>query len=420
MFERFTDRARRVLVLAQEESRMLGHNFIGTEHLVLGLIQEEEGVAARVLASKGITLQAARRQVQNRVGPSTGPPGGSPPFTADAKRALDLSLREALHLGHDYIGPEHLLLGIIIEASSTGAQVLVDLGGDLAELRERVISRVSEPGEPHAEAVAPQSAGLTRPAADAIAAARQLAGQGPVGTHHLLVAVLAQQGSLGAKVLDTFGVTALATQQLVDALGVASTTDEAPEVTGGRTIRVSVVDHREPARTGRRPRTGRRRSTGRHPRTTGVQTIPRLPCRTTERRPSRDRPGRDSSCFAASHMTVAGTKKRHGSSAPFVRPMRRETPTTAGGRQPVVHNEDAPVAGHQVGPVVSTVMPNAWHSRAGPRHRSRSASGWIWPRPRAPRIAATPATGASRPEEHRLADPVGGRTPRWRTSASRR
>src|ERR1035438_636575 len=115
MFERFTDRARRVVVLAQEEARMLNHNYIGTEHLLLGLIHEGEGVAAKVLESMGISLEAVRQQVEEIVGRGKDAPSGHIPFTPRAKKVLELSLREAQILGHNYIGTEHILLGLIRE-----------------------------------------------------------------------------------------------------------------------------------------------------------------------------------------------------------------------------------------------------------------------------------------------------------------
>jgi len=139
MFERFTDRARRVVVLAQEEARLLNHNFIGTEHLLLGLIREEEGVAAEALASLDIELEAVRERVADKVGRGKQQPGGHIPFTPRAKRVLELALREALQLGHNYIGTEHLLLGLVGEGEGVGAQVLTDLGADLNRVRERVI-----------------------------------------------------------------------------------------------------------------------------------------------------------------------------------------------------------------------------------------------------------------------------------------
>jgi ATP-dependent Clp protease ATP-binding subunit ClpC len=139
MFERFTDRARRVVVLAQEEARMLNHNYIGTEHILLGLIHEGEGVAAKALESLGISLEAVRSQVEEIIGQGQQAPSGHIPFTPRAKKVLELSLREALQLGHNYIGTEHILLGLIREGEGVAAQVLVKLGADLNKVRQQVI-----------------------------------------------------------------------------------------------------------------------------------------------------------------------------------------------------------------------------------------------------------------------------------------
>ncbi|MGI9006240.1 MAG: ATP-dependent Clp protease ATP-binding subunit [Streptosporangiaceae bacterium] len=139
MFERFTDRARRVVVLAQEEARMLNHNYIGTEHILLGLIHEGEGVAAKALESLGISLEAVRQQVEEIIGQGQQAPSGHIPFTPRAKKVLELSLREALQLGHNYIGTEHILLGLIREGEGVAAQVLVRLGADLNLVRQQVI-----------------------------------------------------------------------------------------------------------------------------------------------------------------------------------------------------------------------------------------------------------------------------------------
>ena len=139
MFERFTDRARRVVVLAQEEARLLNHNYIGTEHVLLGLIREGEGVAPRALDALGISLEAVRGQVEEIVGQGQAAPAGHIPFTARAKKVLELSLREALQLGHNYIGSEHLLLGLVREGEGVAAQVLQKLGADLDQVRQTVI-----------------------------------------------------------------------------------------------------------------------------------------------------------------------------------------------------------------------------------------------------------------------------------------
>src|SRR5450755_982845 len=139
MFERFTDRARRVVVLAQEEARMLNHNYIGTEHILLGLIHEGEGVAAKALESLGISLEGVRQQVEEIIGQGQQAPSGHIPFTPRAKKVLELSLREALQLGHNYIGTEHIVLGLIREGEGVAAQVLVKLGADLNRVRQQVI-----------------------------------------------------------------------------------------------------------------------------------------------------------------------------------------------------------------------------------------------------------------------------------------
>jgi ATP-dependent Clp protease ATP-binding subunit ClpC len=139
MLERFSDRARRVVVLAQEEARTLNHNYIGTEHILLGLIHEGDGVAARSLESLGISLDAVRQQVEEIIGRGQQAPSGHIPFTPRAKKVLELSLREALQLGHGYIGTEHILLGLLREGDGVAAQVLVRLGADLNRVLGQVI-----------------------------------------------------------------------------------------------------------------------------------------------------------------------------------------------------------------------------------------------------------------------------------------
>jgi hypothetical protein len=143
VFERFTDRARRVVVLAQEESRLLNHNYIGTEHILLGLIHEGEGIAAQALESLNISLADVRGEVERIIGHGGSAPSGHIPFTPRAKKVLELSLREALQLGHNYIGTEHVLLGLIREGEGVAAQVLGDLGADLATVRQRVVQLLS-------------------------------------------------------------------------------------------------------------------------------------------------------------------------------------------------------------------------------------------------------------------------------------
>ena len=158
MFERFTDRARRVVVLAQEEARMLNHNYIGTEHILLALIHEGEGVAAKALTALGISLAATRQAVEDIIGRGMQAPSGHIPFTPRSKKVLELSLREALQLGSDYIGTEHILLGLIREGDGVAAQVLVSSGVDLNRARQQVIQLLHGPREPDAPLSAAASA----------------------------------------------------------------------------------------------------------------------------------------------------------------------------------------------------------------------------------------------------------------------
>jgi ATP-dependent Clp protease ATP-binding subunit ClpC len=156
MFERFTDRARRVVVLAQEEARLLNHNYIGTEHILLGLVREGEGVAAQALTSMSIELDAVRGKVEEIIGQGQAAPTGHIPFTPRAKKVLELSLREALQLSHNYIGTEHILLGLLREGEGVAAQVLQTLGAELDRVRQAVIRLLGEKGQgpsagPHEE-----------------------------------------------------------------------------------------------------------------------------------------------------------------------------------------------------------------------------------------------------------------------------
>jgi len=150
MFERFTDRARRVLTLTQVEARLLNHNYIGTEHILLGLLREGEGVAGKTLESLGISLEAVRMQVEEIIGWGQATPTGSVPFTPRAKKVLELSLRESIALDHEYIGTEHILLGLIREGEGVAAQVLVKLGATLEAVRERALEILSQ-GHPEVD-----------------------------------------------------------------------------------------------------------------------------------------------------------------------------------------------------------------------------------------------------------------------------
>jgi ATP-dependent Clp protease ATP-binding subunit ClpC len=144
VFQQFTERARRVFVLAQEEARLLNHSFIGTPHLLLGLIHEGDGVAAKALDSLGVSFQAARAKVVETIGKGGTAPSGSLPFTERSKNVLELAMREANQLGHNYIGTEHLLLGLVCEGEGVGAQILISLGAEPSRVRQRVIEVMSE------------------------------------------------------------------------------------------------------------------------------------------------------------------------------------------------------------------------------------------------------------------------------------
>ena len=154
MFERFTDRARRVVVLAQEEARLLDHNYIGTEHILLGLIHEGQGVAARTLSALGISLHETRQAVEEIIGRGAQAPSGHIPFTPRSKKVLELSLREALSLGSDYIGTEHILLALLREGDGVGAQILVGAGVSLSQVRQQIIELLHGQGEQDAPAAA--------------------------------------------------------------------------------------------------------------------------------------------------------------------------------------------------------------------------------------------------------------------------
>src|SRR5215469_5528052 len=161
MFERFTDQARRVVVVAQEESRNLGHDYIGTEHILLGILGAGESVAVQALTSLGVSLEAARQQVEEIVGRGSHEVSGHIPFTPRAKKVLELSLREAIQLGHNYIGTEHILLGLIREGEGVAAQVLTRLGADLNRTRQQVIRLLHGPQA--AETIAEYNRPFRRP-----------------------------------------------------------------------------------------------------------------------------------------------------------------------------------------------------------------------------------------------------------------
>ena len=214
MFERFTDRARRVVVLAQEEARLLKHHYIGTEHILLGLIHEGDGVAAKALESLGISLEAVRSQVEKIIGKGKSEPGSHIPFTPRAKKVLEFSLREALQLGHNYIGTEHILMGLIREGEGVAAQVLTKLGANLSRVRKEVINLLSDYPGPRGN----------RPGSRTRRGKSESAGGKPSGS--------------GSRILDQFGrnLTQLAKDNQLDpVIGRARETERVMQVLSRRT-----------------------------------------------------------------------------------------------------------------------------------------------------------------------------------------
>ena len=251
MFERFTPRARRVVVGAQEQARGLGHNYIGTEHILLGLLTEPEGVGARALDRFGITLSGVRAEVTAIVGTSDDQVKGHIPFTPRAKKTLEIALREALELHHNYIGTEHLLLGLMREKDGVGAQILCK-SADLDAIRMAVLDLVpagqATPGRrwlrrrSGAPADEPEELPTT-PAADAsMAEAARLAGSSPVGSHHLLLAALADPDTAAARTLTALGLDLDRAREALSSADVTGTSDELPEERGRRHMLIRVSD----------------------------------------------------------------------------------------------------------------------------------------------------------------------------------
>jgi ATP-dependent Clp protease ATP-binding subunit ClpA len=275
MFERFTNRARHVVVLAQEEARQLSHNYIGTEHVLLGLLGEPESIGGQVLASFGFTHDGVRDAVVAKIGRGKSEPKGHIPFTPRAKKTLELSLREALAIKHNYIGTEHILLGLIREGEGVAAQIMRD-HVDLAEIRAAVLTAVSaaDPGESaeageaaeetnavlrwlrtrlsrHGTASLPfrpdlpgaEQATRGTPAVEAaLQQAARLAGPLPVGSHHLLLAALEDANSAASWALASLGVDIDELRGKLRAAKVTGTTDEQPEQAGRRQMNLEVSD----------------------------------------------------------------------------------------------------------------------------------------------------------------------------------
>jgi ATP-dependent Clp protease ATP-binding subunit ClpC len=236
MFERFTDRARQTVVLAQEEARRLGHSYIGTEHLLLGLLREGEGVAAQAIGRMGISLADVRSDVVRIIGEASESPSGHIPFTPRSKKVLELSLREAMQLGHNYIGTEHILLGLVREGEGVAAQVLVARGADLKRVRATVIDELRNI-TPGSRASGPRR---TPGGEEALSNAQQLAGSSAVGSHHLLEALARSEDSLASKVLVSLGVDADTLAAKIDELGIEGTSDVTPEESAARHMELRV------------------------------------------------------------------------------------------------------------------------------------------------------------------------------------
>jgi ATP-dependent Clp protease ATP-binding subunit ClpA len=266
MFERFTNRARHVVVLSQEEARLLRHNYIGTEHILLGLIGESDGLASRALARFDMSLDGTRDEVKAIIGIGKAKPSGHIPFTPRAKKVLELALREALHLHHNFIGTEHILLGLIREGDGVGAQIMRQHCSDLSEVRAAALDLVSTmPADPsrglrwlrrravESSGTVPgefpgliESAELrtTRAADTSLTEAARLAGSKPVGSHHLLLAAIADAESAASRALIELGVALEPLKEVLRTTDVTGTSDEQPEDVGRRQMVIKVTDQK--------------------------------------------------------------------------------------------------------------------------------------------------------------------------------
>jgi ATP-dependent Clp protease ATP-binding subunit ClpA len=236
MFERFSGQARHVVVSAQEEARDLDHNYIGTEHLLLGLLTSDS-LASASLNALGYTHDNVQAKVEEMIGRGKASPGGHIPFTPRAKKVLELSLREALQLKHNYIGTEHILLGLIREGEGVAAKILADKH-PLDRIRGEVLTRIESPAarETH-------SAGRTPAAHDVLALAEELAGDTPVGSHHILEAILQQPDSAAAKALIGAGIDLDQLVAKLDEVSTEDTADDTPEQAAARQLELSVTDN---------------------------------------------------------------------------------------------------------------------------------------------------------------------------------
>ncbi|MFE9880894.1 Clp protease N-terminal domain-containing protein [Streptomyces sp. NPDC005784] len=237
-FERFTVEARKVVVTAQEEARLLKHNYIGTEHILLGLLDAPDSMAAKVLHQLGYDKETAQVDIAAVVKPGTQELSGHIPFAPRAKKTLDLALREAVQLHHTYIGTEHILLALVREGEGVGAKVLAERIHPISKIRAAVLAS-SEGSQDVAANPWPAGTSATE---DTVSAASALAGGAPVGSHHLLEAMLRAENSMAAKVLRELGVDPDAVAAKIDELDPETTTDANPEEAAARKMEIRLVD----------------------------------------------------------------------------------------------------------------------------------------------------------------------------------
>ena len=235
MFERFSGEARQVVVAAQEEARELDHNYIGTEHLLLGILATSDSLASASLTTLGYVHDDVQAKVEEMVGRGKASPGGHIPFTPRAKKVLELSLREALQLKHNYIGTEHILLGLLREGEGRAAQIL-SAKHPLDRIRGDVLERIKSPGGREAH-----GAGRTPAAHDLMALAAELAGDTPVGSHHILEAILQQPDSAAAKALIDAGIDLDQLAVKLDEVSTEDTADDTAEQAAARHLELSVT-----------------------------------------------------------------------------------------------------------------------------------------------------------------------------------
>ena len=235
MFERFSGQARHVVVSAQEEARELDHNYIGTEHLLLGLLTSDS-LASVSLTALGYTRDDVQAKLVATVGRGKASPGGHIPFTPRAKKVLELSLREALQLKHNYIGTEHILLGLLREGEGMAARILADKH-PLDRIRDEVLTRIESPAAREVH-----GAGRTPAAHQVLALAAELAGEGPVGSHHILEAMLQQPDSAAAKVLGDAGIDLDQLGAKLEEISTQDTADDTPVQAAARQLELSVTD----------------------------------------------------------------------------------------------------------------------------------------------------------------------------------